>query len=74
VRVYPENVMFEWSPVIGPDSGGVSWAHPWQSRMTIIAHAARIRRHILTLMNSLSLTQNLNVDFAFWKISKRSLR
>jgi len=28
----------------------------------------------LTLMNSLSLTQNLKVDFAFWKISKRSLR
>ena len=48
-RVYPESVMFEWPSVIGPDSGGVSWAHPWKSKMTITAHAVTIRRRIFTL-------------------------
>jgi|SRR5208282_1032269 len=49
-RVYPENVVFEWPPVIGPDSGGVSCAHPWKSKMTITGHAVTIRRPLLRLI------------------------
>jgi len=62
-RVYPENVIFEWPAVSGPDSGGVSWTHPWKSKMTIIAHAVTIRRHTLTLMNPLYADANTAYSF-----------
>jgi len=62
-RVYPENVIFEWPAVSGPDSGGVSWTHPWKSKMTIIAHAVTIRRHILTLINPLYADANTAYSF-----------
>jgi hypothetical protein len=49
-REYPENVVFEWPPVIGPESGGSFWTHPWKSKMTINGHAVTIRRHLLSLI------------------------
>jgi hypothetical protein len=63
VCVYPENVTFEWPAVSGPDSGGVSWTHPWKSKMAIIAHAVTIKRHILTLMNPLYAEANTSYSF-----------